>query len=112
MTAFKPLDWQVNDNYSQYFIINALGPVPKLLNANDARQVKDQLNEVLERGWVPEGPDLGWQFNEDCSLQGNGLPPVMPVAYAQHILERLYMYPAQFMVICQLDGSYQVGRII
>jgi hypothetical protein len=111
MLDFHPLDWQVNENYPKDFVLNALGPVPNLLNANDVRQVHEQLNEILAAGWNPEGDKLGWQFNADESLSYPGMPPVMPVAFAQHGLEKVYMYPAQWMVILQLDGSYQVGRI-
>lgn len=112
MLEFHPLDWQVNDTYPEDFVVNALGPVPTLINANDVRQVHEQLEEILAAGWNPEGDSLGWQFNADESLIYPGLPPVMPVAYAMHGLEKVYMFPAQWMVIYQLDGSYQVGRIV
>lgn len=111
MTEFLPLDWQVNDNYDQDFVINALGPVPTLLNANDMRTAAQQLDEILQLGWNPEPDNLGWEFHEDTSLTFPGLPPLAPVARAQHGLERIYMYPAQWMVILQLSGSFQVGRI-
>lgn len=109
---FKPLDWNINDNYPEDFVENALGPVPNLINSLDNRQIKDQLNEILSFGWNPEGPTAGWQFHADSSLEGSGLPPVMPVAYARHGLEQVYVFPAQFIVISQLNGDYEVGRIV
>lgn len=110
--GFRPLDWQGNENYDRDFVLAALGPVPTLINALDMRFVHEQLDEKLQRGWVPEAPTAGWQFNDDCSLIYPGLPPVMPVAYAMHGLETVYMYPAQWMVIQKIDQSYQIGRIL
>lgn len=112
MQDFQILDWQVNDYYPEEFVQNALGPIPLLVAANDFSSITEQLGRNLAAGFRPVPPGHGILFSEDEALIIPGLPSVAPVAYALHGLEKIYVYPAQWVVIAQLNGSFQAGRIV
>lgn len=105
-----PLDWHINSQYANDFITNSLGPIPQLIDGDSPMQIAGQLEAWA--GWSPQPNDGSWTLFADDYLSYKGTKPVAPVAYALHLGERILVYPRGWTVIVQLNGSFQLARII
>lgn len=107
MTKFTPLDWAENIDYNEQ-IRNRYKKITLTIDANDRRPIWEQLCSTV--GWKPIPPNESFSLNADETLTYPGLPPTLPILRAQHGLERIYVYPAGFVIILQLSGSYSMCK--
>ena len=105
-----PLDWHLNDRYPNPETY--LGSIPTVLDALDPDPIYRQFDRRSPGGWWPELPDKGWQLTADDALLFPGLPPLMPAAHAWHLGEKVLVYPAGWVCVVQLGGSYTIARIL
>lgn len=106
-----PFDWLVNDYYPEDEQRLHLGAIPTYLNAASSDPIWLQLQENSRSGWNPVPPGAGFQFSQDDVLLYPGLPPLSPVAMATHLGERIFIYPANFVLILQLNQDYSLARV-
>jgi hypothetical protein len=87
-----------------------LGFLPGLINEDDPRPVKEQLDDTYRHGggWNPMG---GWRLSEDRSLNYPNDPPMKPLAMTTLRHETLLFYPHAFLCVLQPDGSFEVSRV-
>ncbi len=101
-TNFMPLDWHLNDNYSN--AESFIGPC-SFASASSSDGLQQQLSDHL---LIIPGE---FTFNADDTLAMKGnYAPLTPVAFAIHLGERIFCYPLGFVVITQLNGQFAVFR--
>lgn len=101
-----PLNWEVcTPDYAE-----ALGPLPRYINADSADPIWRQIDARSQSGWFPEPPGQ-WDLTADNYLTYPGLPPLAPAARAYHLGELILAYPHGFVCIVQLSGAFSVARI-
>lgn len=105
-----PLDWQLNADFPQ--ASDHIGSIPHYISADSSDEAYRQIHARSISGWHPESPSVGWQLAADDHLLFPGLPPLAPCAYAYHLGERIFIYPAGFVCIVQLSGAFSVGRVL
>ena len=106
----QPLDWYYNENTDQDLANNSIGRIPQFVSLYDPRSAHEQLDAYSGSGWNPELPGL-WSISSDLALIYPGLPPTMPIASAYLRGEQILIYPAGWVCIMQLNGSYSIARI-
>lgn len=107
----KPLDWMVNDQFPGDEQRQYMGGIPTYLDGNSTDPLWLQLDERSRSGWNPIPPGQGFQFAADDTLLYPGLPPLQPVAMATHLGERIFIYPAGFVLILQLNQDFSLARV-
>ena len=88
-----------------------LGFLPGLISENDARPVREQLNDTYRHGggWRPAN---GFALDpQTFALKYPGDPPMRPLAGAQLRHEKLFFYPYSFLCVVQPDGAFEVARV-
>lgn len=104
------LDWHLNTQEPADWVRRWLPPIQAYTRADSADPLWYQLQHTAER-YTPYDGSRGFAFSEDQYLCFRGLDPLAPVAYAYHLGERIFVYPANFVVILQLNGDYTVARV-
>lgn len=87
-----------------------LGYLPGFLSVRDSRPAKEQIDSGYRQhgGWMSM---KGFTLSDKLSLLYPGDPPQSP--WAQAILrdEVILVYPGDWVLILQTDGSFEVSRI-
>jgi hypothetical protein len=107
LNTFRPLGWQLNDNYPNPE--EHLAGLPRYINASSTDPIWLQISENSRSGWHPEPG--GFELSADEHLLFPGLPPLAPAAYAGHLGEKVLAYPAGWVCIVQLGGAFSVARV-
>jgi len=105
------LDWQINERADPALIRAWLPPAQAYTDASSTEPLWLQLENKAKGGWHPLSADRGVILGADDYLMMPGLAPLAPVAYAVHLGERIFVYPAAFICLVQLGGAYSIGRI-
>lgn len=87
-----------------------LGLLPGMLDANDPRPAREQLDSNYQHGggWHPmKGHVLG----PDNSLTYPGDPPLPPLAFTRLRDELIVYYDYSFVAIIQPDRTFEVCRM-
>lgn len=108
------LDWHHNTaSYSEADCKLYLGRIPILLDPDCADPVWLQVQTNYPGGWNPVLGDERdkWTFTADQYLIYPGLPPLAPAAMAWLRSEQVLVYPAGWLVVVDLEGSFTVARI-
>jgi hypothetical protein len=89
-----------------------LGYLPGYLSENDPRSVKEQLHSGYRQGggWRPL-EKFGLSPAPDYLLLYPGDPPLRPWAQAALRGEMILVYPGDWVLILQQDGSFEVARM-
>src|SRR4029077_2979212 len=87
-----------------------LGFLPGLIDEDDPRGVKEQLDDKYRYGggWRPRP---GLTLRPDQSLKYPGDPPLKPIAISQLRKEVILLYPHDWLCVIQPDGSFEVSRV-
>jgi hypothetical protein len=87
-----------------------LGFLPELLDENDPRSVKEQLEDKYRYGggWRPLD---GFRLGENYALKYPNDPPMKPIASAKLRDELILLYPYSFLLVKQPDNSFEVARV-
>lgn len=104
------LDWHENISVAPTLVRQWLPPIAAYTNADSSDPLWLQLQSTAEV-YAPLPASKLFQFAVDEYLCYPGLEPLAPVAYAAHLGERIFVYPAGFVVILQLNGDYTVARV-
>jgi hypothetical protein len=91
---------------------NDLGYLPEFLSERDLRPIKEQLNSGYSQhgGWRSmKGFDLSPA--PDYHLLYPGDPPLRPWAQTALRGEVILVYPGDWVLILQTDGSFEVSRM-
>lgn len=111
--SFPVLDWHLNtSSYKEDDARQHLGRIPLLLDPNSPDPVWLQIQTNYPEGWCPVMDREKWTLTADDYLIYPGLPPVAPAAMAWLRAERILVYPAGWVVVTTLDGSFTVARIM
>ncbi len=88
--------------------LHAWGVIPEFLNENDRRSAKAQFNDKYIGGWhhFPK-----FKFDAEHNLKYPGDPVMRPLSVMFFRDEVLYIYESAWVVIMQLDGSWEVSRM-
>jgi len=97
----KPLDWYFNDNYS----VDHVGGRVMLIDSDNPDPPSLQLGKL---GYSNAPPDSGWLLTADDCLLKQGVPPLPPAAYAVHLGERIFIYPAGYAAVVKLNGDFSL----
>lgn len=114
MTKFPVLDWYINDQYREADARQHLGRIPLLIDPNSTDPIWQQVQDNYPEGWNPVlGEDRSkWTLTFDDYLIYPGLPPIAPVAMAQHLDERILVYPSGWVVVVKdATNDFTVARI-
>jgi hypothetical protein len=86
-----------------------LGFLTDIIDDSDSRPVKEQVNEkyAYGGGWRPLP---GFRL-DGLELSYPGDPPMMPVAMAQLRDEQVMLYPHDWVLVVQPDGSFECSRM-
>jgi hypothetical protein len=91
-----------------------LGLLPEILDADDKRPVKDQLDDRYAHGggWRPF-PENHFKLERmSMTLRFPGDPPFRPAAFTQLGDETVVFYPScSLLAVIQPDGKYEVTRV-
>lgn len=111
---FPVLDWHFNVSYKEDEVRQHLGRIPLLLDPNCTDPVWQQVQDNYPEGWNPVLGDERdkWTLTGDDYLIYPGLPPLAPVAMAWLRSERVFVYPAGWMVVVTLGGDFTVARVM
>lgn len=104
------LDWQVNAREPEAEVRRWLPAIQAYTRADSTDPLWFQLEHTAER-YTPMDASKGFEFSADEYLCYRGLDPLAPVAMAHHLGERIFVFPAHFVVIVQLNGDYTVARV-
>ena len=87
-----------------------LGFLPDLIDEDDSRGVKEQLDDKYRHGggWQPMP---GFTLLPNRSLKYPGDPPFKPIAVSQLRNEVILFYPHDWLCVVQPDGSFEVSRV-
>jgi hypothetical protein len=90
--------------------VEALGFLPDMLDENDPRPAREQLNDNYRHGggW---DPFPGFELNEDNSITYPGDPTLKPLAKAKLRDETILFYPFSGVMIQQPDRSFEICRM-
>jgi hypothetical protein len=103
------MEWLILDPRYVKIAAYHLGPLDGMLSVNDPRSVKEQLAAGYAQygGWRPMP---GFKLvNTDLVYPGD--PPMSPWAATMIRDERIYVYPHDWVMIRQLDNSFEVCRM-
>ena len=108
MIQFTPLDPRVTPDH--------LGLIPYFLFEDVDLPAREQFDNNYQHGggW---NPMEGWTLNSDLTLQygdpdeEGADPPLSPYAKTMFGDELIVIYPYAWVVIQQLDGSFEVARM-
>ena len=109
---FTPLDWQENTSYPADEVRAAVGKVVLYIDATSTDEIYRQINDNSVSGWHPEDHQMGWELFADNSLRVTGLPPVMPLAFAYHLGEKILIFPAGWVCVVQFNGDFSTARVL
>ena len=101
------LDWQISD-YPQ--AESEIRNIPLLFDADNPASLDHQLASI-HPGIEPAPPSF-FSLSFDFCLLKEEMPPLQPIAQASHLGERIFIYPAGFIVILQLNQSFKAYRLI
>lgn len=92
------------------FELEQLGRLPELLRADDPRPVREQLNDRYAHGggWRPQS---GFNKSPGHTLHYPGDPPMHPIAVSHFGNEVVIFYPHGYLLVMQLDHSWEVCRV-
>lgn len=99
------------DSLSQEDLFNIVGEIPFWLDEMDPRPARDQLDDHYQHGggWMPiQGFTLR---KKDMALCYPGDPDMMPLAYCALRDERIVFYPHAWVMVLQLDDTFEVCRM-
>jgi hypothetical protein len=87
-----------------------LGLLPGMLNSNDPRPAREQLDSGYAQGggW---NPFPGFKLTENNNLLYPGDPPTRPVAVTHLRDELIILYEHEWVAIIQPDRSFEVCRM-
>ena len=90
-----------------------LGLLPDMLDENDPRCARDQLDANYQHGggWYPM---KGFKLDAnklDLGLRYPGDPPMMPMAATKLRDETIVLFECEWVAIIQRDGSFEVCRM-
>jgi hypothetical protein len=86
-----------------------LGYLPDFIEAADPRSMREQINDRYVSGW---SPFEGFTFDKrSFKLSYPGDPPMFPVAGTFLREEVLLLYPHDWVLILQPDGSWEAARL-
>jgi hypothetical protein len=88
-----------------------LGFLPGLLSEDDPRPVREQMADkyAYGGGW---NPMQGFTLDQNtAALSYPGDPPMYPLATTVLRDEHLLLYPYDFLVVIQPDGSFEASRV-
>lgn len=106
-----PLDWYLNEAYGPNAMTH-LGNVHRYITSVSVLTAFEQIDKHSESGYNPQiVKGMGWELAADDYLIYKGLPPLAPAAHAYHLGDKVLVYPAGWVVICQLDGKFSVARV-
>tara|TARA_R110000868_G_scaffold147601_1_gene369126 strand:+ start:324 stop:644 length:321 start_codon:yes stop_codon:yes gene_type:complete len=85
------------------------GFIPDFLDNHDARSAREQLNANYAHGggWVASD---GWAYSGDGSIERDGFK-YLPLAATILRDETVFVYPAGWVAILQMDLSLEVARM-
>jgi hypothetical protein len=86
-----------------------LGFLPNIIDDADPRPVKEQVNEkyAYGGGWRP----MSGFRRSGFKLIYPGDPPMTPVAMTQIRDEMVILYPHDWLLVVQKDGSFECSRM-
>ena len=85
-----------------------LGMIPYWLDTDNPAPAQTQLGNAYQGGWHPfEGFKLG----KNLTLKYPGDPPLFPLAGCNLRDEIILVYECSWVVIMQLDGSFEACRM-
>lgn len=107
------LDWHSSGLYSEADTRQHLGRIPILINPDCADPVWLQVQTNYPDGWQPvvDGEREKWSLTGDSYLLYPGLPPLAPAAMAWHKSEQVLVYPAGWLVVVDLEGTFTLARV-
>jgi len=85
-----------------------LGFLPSFLDDEDPRPAKEQFNTKYIGGWRPM---MGFTLGPNMSLNFSGDQPTYPIAMTSLRDELIFLYPSDWVVIVQTDGTFEVSRM-
>ncbi len=86
------------------------GFIPSFLDADDPRPAREQFNERYLGGWRPAPPGLSFDF-DTVTLSYPGDPPMTPISAMQFRAEIILLFPSDWVLILQRDGSWEACRM-
>ena len=86
------------------------GYIPGFLDEDDPRPAREQIDARSPGGWHALPPQLRFD-SETLIMTYPGDPPFEPVGLLMFRDERLLLYPGDFVVIVQRDGSWEGARL-
>lgn len=110
MRSFIPLDWHTNSNYPESTVSAALRNIPMLFDSTSARSAEEQLSAHFP-GITSAPPEAGFSLSANSELLHPAIDALAPAAFAIHLGERIFVYPAGFICISQLSGSYKLFKL-
>lgn len=107
------LDWHLNTDYGEADARAHLGRIPILIDPACPDPVWMQVSRNYPGGWNPVLGDerSRWSFTADSYLIYPGLPPLAPAAMAWHGSEQIFVYPAGWIVVAELEGAFTLARV-
>lgn len=91
-------------------ILEEWGLIPSFLDGNDPRPAAEQIDTAYVGGW--HSFRKGFVFNpERCTLKHPGDPAMKPISTMIFRTERLHLFECAWVVIEQLDGTWDVARL-
>ena len=95
-----PMTWQTTRD---------LGYLPLFLSEADPRPAKEQFDDHYQGGWMPM---KGFRLNiASMALTYPGDPPLLPDAVTRLREEAIFVYPHDWVLILQTDGTWEVARL-
>src|SRR5262245_38546221 len=86
-----------------------LGYLPEFLDENDPRSAREQLNANYIGGWNPLS---GFKFDPKTkALLYPEDPPIHPIASTDLRSEKIFVYPGDWVLILQHDGTFEAARL-
>jgi hypothetical protein len=89
------------------------GIIPGFLDTDDPRPAKEQFNAKYIGGWNPfEG--FKWDKENEILTYGEGEdadPPMKPISMLLFRNEVIVMFPYEWVMIIQLDDSWEISRM-
>jgi hypothetical protein len=85
-----------------------LGIIPDFLDTNDPRSAREQLDTNYVGGWRPMD---GFKLLPGARLKYPDDPPLSPLWRTYLRDEQITLYDHSWVVILQVDGTFEVARL-
>jgi hypothetical protein len=89
------------------------GIIPTFLDPDDPRPAKEQFDAHYMGGWNPF-PGFTWDKETETLTYGEGAnadPPLKPISMLLFRNEVVVLFPGSWVMIIQLDDSWEISRM-